>query len=375
MAFKMNRPTIKGTKLHKESVAKAKEESVVRPYSSHSADVLSGVGTYSRSNVPHAIDYSLEMPDIDLKKKKKKKKKKGDKVVGCMDSKAKNYNSDATEPCDDCCKFEEDKKKEDKKNKKSENKKSENKNIKVDKDDSDESEQEYYNRMLDEEAESGSSGKVSDYGESKQYKNFVKRQEEESIKQAEELKRREAEASKARQSKVSTLETKKLEQTPSELSEPKLQTASLDPTKQRLYADQNPKYKIKQGTRDIEGNITSLGGATQSPNYNYDATNDIWTYNGIPIRESEVAPVEYKAIMANVMKDTAKTQTQAALQQPTASNTLIAETTPENINETSGDWKVDARVRRLDRLWAKSKEGGTVRKNMRKDGYTPANER
>ena len=62
MAFKMNRPIIKGTPLHKASIAKAVDASLIEK-----ANVL------GMSDVPHAIDYGLKMPDIDVKRKKKEK--------------------------------------------------------------------------------------------------------------------------------------------------------------------------------------------------------------------------------------------------------------------------------------------------------------
>ena len=62
MAFKMNRPIIEGTKLHKESMAKAV-----------SAKLIEKAGDLGLSDVPHAIDYGLELTDIDVKKKEKDK--------------------------------------------------------------------------------------------------------------------------------------------------------------------------------------------------------------------------------------------------------------------------------------------------------------
>ena len=62
MAFKMNRPIIEGTKLHKESMAKAV-----------SAKLIEKANTLGLSDVPHAIDYGLGLTDIDVKKKEKDK--------------------------------------------------------------------------------------------------------------------------------------------------------------------------------------------------------------------------------------------------------------------------------------------------------------
>ena len=68
MAFKMNRPIIKGTASHKASIAKAVDAALIEK-----ANVL------GMSDVPHAIDYSLKLPDIDIKKKEKKDDKDKDK--------------------------------------------------------------------------------------------------------------------------------------------------------------------------------------------------------------------------------------------------------------------------------------------------------
>ena len=54
-----------------------------------------------------------------------------------------------------------------------------------------------------------------------------------------------------------------------------------------------------------------------------------------------------------------------------STSTLTRETTPSNelLNKLKGGQK-----RRLDKLWANSKEGGTIRENMLKDGYIPPTE-
>tara|TARA_R110002012_G_scaffold33991_1_gene98808 strand:+ start:541 stop:1653 length:1113 start_codon:yes stop_codon:yes gene_type:complete len=91
MAFKMNRPIIKGTTLHKASVAKAKKPAVA-PYSPHAADVLSSVDEYAKSFVPHAIDFSLDMPTLDLPDKEKKTKKEKGERTKWKDSKLNPKN-------------------------------------------------------------------------------------------------------------------------------------------------------------------------------------------------------------------------------------------------------------------------------------------
>ena len=75
MAFKMNRPIIKGTTKHKASIAKAKSESIVsqRRVTADKSLVESGKAL-GQSYIPQAIDYSIDMPEIKVSKKKKKKK-------------------------------------------------------------------------------------------------------------------------------------------------------------------------------------------------------------------------------------------------------------------------------------------------------------
>ena len=343
MAFKMNRPIIKGTASHKASIAKAKEESVVTPYSPHAADVLSGVDTYSRSFVPGAIDYTLENPELDLKKKKKKKKKDDKKVVGCMDSSATNYNSAATEPCDNCCEFKE-KEKESK----------EEKEVKPPV--VEEKEEEEKKEGIGTRVKKGIKDTIKNIRESIEEKQRKNREEWE--KEQEEKRRIQAEK------EIIPIEPKEVSQIPTDVSEPEIEKAiEIAQTPKTVDADKNPNYRIGGRGSNIEGGRTSLGGVVENPGYNYDATNDTWTYNGIPIRESEVSSEAYEGIMNMVMRDDASTSSSSS-----STNTLMRETTPSNelLNKLKGGQK-----RRLDKLWANSTPGGTVRENMLKDGYVP----
>ena len=81
MAFNMNRPIIKGTPLHKASIAKAKTESIVAQTRTQADSSLVGAGdALGKSYIPAAIDFSIDQKAIKIpKSKKKKKKKKGEK--------------------------------------------------------------------------------------------------------------------------------------------------------------------------------------------------------------------------------------------------------------------------------------------------------
>mgnify|MGYP003678743302 CR=1 FL=1 len=77
MAFRMNRPIIKGTAKHKASIAKAKSESIVSQ-SRTTADrsLVDAYSTLGESKIPQAMDYSFDMPEIKIPKGKKKKVEK-----------------------------------------------------------------------------------------------------------------------------------------------------------------------------------------------------------------------------------------------------------------------------------------------------------
>jgi hypothetical protein len=81
MAFKMNRPTIRGTANHKASIAKAKAESIVSQRRTQADASLVGASkAMGESYKPQAIDYSIKQKGIDfLDIKKESSKGKGKK--------------------------------------------------------------------------------------------------------------------------------------------------------------------------------------------------------------------------------------------------------------------------------------------------------
>ena len=76
MAFKMNRPVIKGTTHHKASIAKAKVKPVVSQRRTQAdAGLVNASRALGKSYKPSEIDFELDKIDIDVPKKKEKKEK------------------------------------------------------------------------------------------------------------------------------------------------------------------------------------------------------------------------------------------------------------------------------------------------------------
>ena len=82
MAFNMKRPTVKGTPLHKASIAKAKTESIVAQTRTQADGSLVGAGdALGKSYIPAAIDYSTKTKATDIRSRggEEKKRKETDK--------------------------------------------------------------------------------------------------------------------------------------------------------------------------------------------------------------------------------------------------------------------------------------------------------
>jgi len=91
MAFKMNKPVIKGTKNHSALLATAKASGTVDPTLGTAAEY------YGESMNPDVIDYTIKQTQIEWDKK--------EEVPGCTDSTATNYNPQATKN-DGSCEYE-----------------------------------------------------------------------------------------------------------------------------------------------------------------------------------------------------------------------------------------------------------------------------
>ena len=88
MAFKMNRPIIKGTASHKKSIAKATE-----PNNRTQADrgLIEQAYKLGRSKKPEKLDYKIESEKINLPTGKE-----NEEIKGCTYEGAINYNPEAT---------------------------------------------------------------------------------------------------------------------------------------------------------------------------------------------------------------------------------------------------------------------------------------
>ena len=148
-------------------------------------------------------------------------------------------------------------------------------------------------------------------------------------------------------SKIKTLQPKNM---PTPDITGKLDTVDMPAPKETKLAHENPKYAIK---RDVEGQSLDLTNERKNTGYSYDYENDQWSFNNIPITESEVRPADFKGIMTQVNK-----------RQQLESNT------PQQYPNTSNPIQ-----KRDDGIWRRAIKGGKVHKGMRKSGYIPPEER
>jgi len=72
MAFNMKRPVIKGSVLHKASVARAKKPVVSQEVSKADSSLVDAAQALGKSNNPNIIDYTLDNVDVDIDKDAKK---------------------------------------------------------------------------------------------------------------------------------------------------------------------------------------------------------------------------------------------------------------------------------------------------------------
>jgi hypothetical protein len=79
MAFNMKRPVIKGTPLHKASIAKAKESIVSQRRTQADASLVGAGNALGESYIPAAIDYSIDQKAIKIPESGEEKVKKGKK--------------------------------------------------------------------------------------------------------------------------------------------------------------------------------------------------------------------------------------------------------------------------------------------------------
>jgi len=361
----MKRPVIKGTPLHKASIAKAKAESIVAQTRTQADGGLVGAGdALGKSYIPAAIDYSIDQKAIKIPKGKEKPnpKPKEEEEID-MDELLK------------------------------------------------EDEDEIVDAGLDDERA------VNPNKKEKGYKNWRVRAEEENIRLAEENKARvdaeTAEKVKRRDYKVSKIKPKNIEQLPTTAPETKLEQAGPAPESKpgKGKAHENPDYEAKEPTTNSEGETISFGSTPpQNPGYSYNEENDQWTYNDIPVDGNEVPKTFVDSVDAEAEETrnidlnrntpsndstsvdlipqpqadtTASTNTEQTLTPRQARKKKLAD---KKYNDPNTGPKVKEQMikegynpiqskspaqMRDDRIYRNARADGPVRKNMIKSGYTP----
>jgi len=116
MAFNMKRPMIKGSVLHKASVARAEKPVVSQEVSKADSSLVGAAQALGKSNNPNIIDYTLDNVDVDIDKdakkvdgkkiyesikdrlKRKRKEKEAPKVEEEIKEEVVTTNEEETEP-------------------------------------------------------------------------------------------------------------------------------------------------------------------------------------------------------------------------------------------------------------------------------------
>tara|TARA_R100000541_G_scaffold25572_2_gene35185 strand:- start:89 stop:1180 length:1092 start_codon:yes stop_codon:yes gene_type:complete len=362
MAFKMNRPIIKGTPLHKASIAKAKAESIVSQARTQAdASLVQSGKLLGQSYMPAAIDFSIDTPEIDIKKKDAVKKRD------------KRNN------------------KKDQDNKDLDNKDSENKD--------------------QEKRDNSKDKKATKIPKIDKLKNIPI--EEKEIILPKETPEYNPEFTALKEEPL-TIAPKNFKLKPLDIdsNDVKIQKATrpAPETVKTPKAHENPNYEVDKPQYDSEGNMTSIGGVA-SGGYNYQVESDQWTYNGIAIESYEV-PEEYVNSVDQDIEEKEAAKKNKDLNSNTPSNDstnvdllpqpqpVVSETevTPplERTKEQKENDKIyndfrtskykkrkmieagyipieskSAAQMRDDRIYTNAKANGQVRKNMIQGGYTP----
>jgi len=340
MAFKMKRPLINGTPLHKASIAKAKTESIVAQTRTQADGGLVGAGeALGKSYIPAAIDFSIDQKAIKIPKSKKKKNKKDTNkkdvdvppvVEGAVVVEDVPYVEEA--------------------------------------EDKDVIEDAGQDNELDMSNISG--GGVENRG----YKNWKVREEERNIAEAEALKAGADAESRARASEVVKIEPKNIEQMPTTTLETKLEQAGPAPEAKpgKGKAHENPDYKAKGSTTNSEGQTTSLGGTPpKNPGYSYNEENDQWTYNDITVEPHEVPEAFVDAV-----DDEAEETRNISLSSNTPSNDstsvdLLPQTQPVVEDKTTPPKARTREQKENDKIYNDFRTSKYKKKKMIEGGYNP----
>ena len=437
MAFKMNRPLIKGTPIHKASIAKAKQESIVTQTRTQAdSGLVDAAGALGRSYIPAAIDFSRDLKGIKIPKSKEKEEE-----TPRDNRNDKKATSIQTIPAVKIPQAEG--------------------NVKVSGPDLKTRVAPYVEEAEDEDydySEIENDETSTNDPKPKPYRTFVSRKEEqENIARAEENKAKldaqTAEKVKRRDYKVSKIEPKNVEQIPTTAPEPKVEKvnqSSKVKTKDYKPAHLDPNLNNKVNT-DIEGT-----GNLQTPrlslhdqyaanlpedaedhftgsynDYAYTTVmtdidgdgeldeQEVWTYKGNVINENQVSTDAYTSILGDLSnKQEQKNnkeikQKKENLNSNTPSNDSTANTllpiVPTLTNEVEQTKQVSVKPKpsdfrpkknafggtltaneqyqkalkeynskspmemRDDRIYRNALPDGLIRKNMIKGGYTPKN--
>ena len=383
MAFKMNRPIIKGTPLHKASIAKAKAESIVSQARTQAdASLVQGGRLLGQSYMPAAIDFSIDAPEIDIEKKDAKEKKR-----------LKRYKS---------------KDKEATKRDKSKDKEA-TKIPQLTRKAGDTSGPDLKKRVPPEE-------KPEERDKSKDKKAIkIPKIKPINIEQKENIILPNATPEynpefTALQQEPLTIAPKNFKLKPLDIdsNDVKIQKATqLAPeTIKTPKAHENPNYEVDKPKYDSEGRKISIGGVA-SGGYKYQVESDQWTYNGVSIEPYEV-PEEYvdsvdedeatkkdKELNTNTPSNDSTNVDLLPQPQPVVSETKVtppSERTKEQKENDKiyNDFRTSkykkrkmieggyipiesksAAQMRDDRIYRNAKPNGQVRKNMIQGGYMP----
>lgn len=410
MAFNMKRPIIKGTPLHKASIAKAKTDSIVaQTRTAGDASLVDAGRALGRSYIPKAIDFSkdglIDFGGVEARENKGKEKgKKKEDMKKMPRAQGEESGPDLKKRVPPETKK---KKKKEKRDKSGDKEATKIKSIKPGESkgkkgkgpdletrdmlygDTESADSEYVAPYVEEaededviedagqDNEPDMSSVESGNTNSRGYKNWKVREEERNIAAAEANKAKLDAESRAR-NKVSNIEPKNIEQIPNTTPETKLEQAGPAPEAKtgKGKAHENPDYKAKGPTTNSEGQVTSLGGTPpQNPGYSYNKENDQWTYNDIPVVLDEV-PEEFvngveveeqEGYNINLNSNTPSNDSTSVdlLPQPQA-NTVA----PTNTEPTLTPRQVRER-KKQDKKYNDPNTGPKVKATMIEEGYNP----
>ena len=432
MAFNMKRPIIKGTPLHKASIAKAKESIVSQRRTQADASLVDAGDALGKSYIPAAIDYSIDQKAIKIPESNKDKgrDKKATKIKSIKKLK-KLKVKDTSGPDLETRVPPETKKKEDRD--KSGDKKAtkikpikpgESKGKKGKGPDLETRVAPYVKEAEDEDiiedAGLDDERTVDPNKKDRGYKNWKVREEERNIAAAEANKAKLDAKSKARKNKASKIEPKKIEQMPTTTPETKLEQAGpapegkneaakpahLDPNlNNQVNSDiegmgnfQTPKLSPHDQfaanlPEDAEDHFTSSYNDYAYTTVMTDVDGDgeldekeIWTYKGSVINENQVSTAAHTSILSDLSgkqkqkynKDIKQKETDLNSNTPSNDSTSVDllpqpqtnTIAPTNTEQTLTPRQIRER-KKQDKKYNDPNTGPNVKATMIEEGYNP----